>query len=68
MRNRDASPQPPARCPWGGALGPEYDESPLPADICGHDPAQLIAQPGVPPFQAKDGGGRQSGHSGEGIG
>lgn len=28
-----------SRCPWCGALGLDFDESPCPSDYCGHDPA-----------------------------
>lgn len=28
------------KCPWCGMSGPDYDESPMPSDICHHDPAE----------------------------
>lgn len=28
-----------SRCPWCGARGVDFDESPRPSDYCGHDPA-----------------------------
>jgi hypothetical protein len=30
-----------SRCPWCGLLGPDFDESPMPSDYCGHDPAAV---------------------------
>lgn len=30
------------KCPWCGASGPNFDESPMPSDYCGHDPALVV--------------------------
>lgn len=39
-RRKDTrEPAPLARCPWCGLLGPDFDESPRPSDICHHDSA-----------------------------
>lgn len=31
-----------AACPWCGAKGPNFDESPRPSDYCHHDPAEVL--------------------------
>lgn len=38
-----------SRCPWCGALGPDFDESPMPSDYCGHDPAEVESTPSDAP-------------------
>lgn len=44
-----------SQCPWCGATGPDFDESPMPSDYCGHGdtdctpPAESPANPAVEP-------------------
>lgn len=35
----------PTRCPWCGLSGPDFNESPRPADYCEHDPTLVIDAP-----------------------
>ena len=30
-----------SQCPWCGATGPDFADSPMPSDYCGHDPATV---------------------------
>lgn len=36
-------------CPWCGMRGPDFDESPMPSDVCHHDPAGVADGGGPPP-------------------
>lgn len=36
-----------SQCPWCGATGPDFAESPAPSDYCGHDLATVCAPPAI---------------------
>lgn len=46
MNQHDEVAPPSTKCPWCGARGPDFDESPCPTDFCGHDPA-LVERGGL---------------------